>query len=1044
MAGFGIIAKLGVDATSMKRGLNDMADKTKSFGSKVAGVMKGAAIAVGAAFAGMAIAGTKEFVDFEKQITEVFTLIPKASTEMRDSLEADIRALASGMGVDLTDATSALYNAISAGIPEGNAVDFLATATKTAVGGVASLEDSVAALTTVINGYGMEATDAEKVSDILFTTVKKGVTNMTELAANIGKVTPVAADLGIEFKEVGAMFSTMTKIFGAGKTAEVGTAIKSMLSEMSKEGMRAFDNFVEVSGTTFPKFVKAGGTVADALKMMKKSAEANDKSLKDMFRGVESGNAALALASNEFKDLDSNMSAFQDTAGATETAFQAMEKTASRNWDKMKAKFKDLRLTLGEIFLPLLNMALPAMTAAMDGAINVIKGMVKWVRDSDINWGALLKTMKVIAATFLAYKLTVIALSIKTAFLVVKTAAQAAITGVATAAQWALNVAMSANVIGLVVALFVGLVAVIYSFVDANAAAAKQQKETREEAKKFFDQMDKDTEKLEDDTISLIKQTKNYEKQLADLRKEKELLDAGNTQAQTDLELAKSKLDTDRDALQVQKDAIAEAEALGVKMKNNGAILLANATSEVDKAEKTSIIKKAIADNELLIAGHRKESARLTLEIEKGSRNIARIVDQVKKDEESRVKNWKAALSIMKEVQDAHNLSKTDLGQVKLLTEDLVDLEQQKADILKAIKEGRQGEVDSVKELAKVEKEILETQEKIEKKLLSKLNKVRNEEIDARKDIIKELQKEEKLQAKIAEKAKEAADEAERKLDAAKGAVEAAQKAIDDAVEEGGRRKVRVADKFDVLAGRAENVGEEIVTRQRSQRDITNEFKKLEAAGQLPAGVRTRGQFARHLRDKDKEEEQRLKDANQALKDAEAAKAKADAKAKDEADKLKKIQDDQKAEEEKILQLRDDIADKEKKNLKDLVAEREKLQAVLKEWRNLAQGAKPAIEPNLKDIADGLGKSVADALTVAATAAREALTMPEGAFQSSDGKWYDADGNEIDPTKPQAGVEIELPDEEAGDNEAALEELQDANTNLFDIKEALEGKFVNQ
>ena len=133
-------------------------------------------------------------------------------------MQEDVRRLATTMGVDLTDAVNGLYQAISAGVPSSNAVSFLETASKTAIAGVATLEDSVGALTTILNGYGMEVREANKVSDVLFSVVKNGVTTMTELGQNIGKVTPIASALGVEIDEVGAMFATLTKQMGSGKT----------------------------------------------------------------------------------------------------------------------------------------------------------------------------------------------------------------------------------------------------------------------------------------------------------------------------------------------------------------------------------------------------------------------------------------------------------------------------------------------------------------------------------------------------------------------------------------------------------------------------------------------------------------------------------------------------------------------------------------------------------------------------------------------------------------------------------------------------------
>ena len=220
-----ILAKLGMDSSEFKKGLGQASKESEGFGKKLSSAITTATKVAGAALAGLAIKGTKDMIEFQKGISEVFTLLPGISKENMGKISDDVRELARSMGIDLNDAVKSLYQAISAGVDPGNAVDFLRTSSKTAIAGVASLEDSVGALTTIINGYGMSAKEATKVSDVLFSVVKNGVTSMTELGQNIGKVTPIASALGVSLEEVGAMFAVLTKQMGAGKTAEAGTCL---------------------------------------------------------------------------------------------------------------------------------------------------------------------------------------------------------------------------------------------------------------------------------------------------------------------------------------------------------------------------------------------------------------------------------------------------------------------------------------------------------------------------------------------------------------------------------------------------------------------------------------------------------------------------------------------------------------------------------------------------------------------------------------------------------------------------------------------------
>lgn len=366
MAGFSILAKLGLDSTKFASSLRGVKAKLQEFGSALGKVVKRGAQIAGAAIAGLAIKGIADFVQFEKGMREVFTLLPEATGHMKKQMMGDMRELAHSMGVDLNDAVQGLYQSISAGIPEESAIKFLETATKLSIGGVTDLSTAVAGLTTVMNGYGLAADQAGRVSDVLFTAVKGGMTTIEELAHNVGKVTPIAAALGVSLEEVGAMFATMTSSLGEGKTAQAGTKIAAMLNELGKAGTRASDVFQELAGESFREFMQRGGSVNQVLQAMQAEADRNKMSLVDMFGSIEAGQGALILAAENGAKLTKELQAQANGAGAHTKAFLEMEKAMSRQWDKLGASVNELGLKIGEAFMPYLAQILPMFIATVD------------------------------------------------------------------------------------------------------------------------------------------------------------------------------------------------------------------------------------------------------------------------------------------------------------------------------------------------------------------------------------------------------------------------------------------------------------------------------------------------------------------------------------------------------------------------------------------------------------------------------------------------------------------------------------------------------
>jgi len=398
MANFSIIAKLGMDDGVFGKKLKGLKSSIGGIGSQIGTAVKAGVAVAGVAVGAFVAKSVSKFIDFEKKITEVKTLLPQMTEGGFQKMTNDLREMSKVMGVDIMESTQALYNAISAGIPPDNAVSFLKDASKLAIAGVTELDTAVSGLTTVLGGYNMETSEASKISDILFATMQNGKTTIGELSANIGKVTPLASELGISFEEVGAMFAVLTNKLGDGKTAEAGTQIKAMIAELGKSGTKAADAFERLSGKGFSEFLKKGGSVGEALKMMSKEAEASGTGLQNMFGSIEAGMGALVIASQNGENFANALDRISGGTGGVDKGFAEMQKTVARQMAQMKSLWDETMLKMGSALLPLINQVLPifiglieaipkmfgdskvagdGMTAMIDGVVTAVKFAIK-------------------------------------------------------------------------------------------------------------------------------------------------------------------------------------------------------------------------------------------------------------------------------------------------------------------------------------------------------------------------------------------------------------------------------------------------------------------------------------------------------------------------------------------------------------------------------------------------------------------------------------------------------------------------------------------
>ncbi len=214
------VGVIGLDQKALKKGLGE-AKKGFALGikglvkiaKKGAKVLAVAVTGIAAGLATIAVVSLKKFAEFEKGIAEIQTLFGQAdakSEELREDLEESVGVLVRGWGQKVPDAIKATYDAVSAGIKRADVAAFTEQAAKLAIAGASDIATSVDLLTTIINSYGLEAEDAERISDELFTTVRLGKTTIDELAAGMGQVASIAATAGVSTKDLFASLATLT------------------------------------------------------------------------------------------------------------------------------------------------------------------------------------------------------------------------------------------------------------------------------------------------------------------------------------------------------------------------------------------------------------------------------------------------------------------------------------------------------------------------------------------------------------------------------------------------------------------------------------------------------------------------------------------------------------------------------------------------------------------------------------------------------------------------------------------------------------------
>lgn len=355
-------------------------DNTGTGLNAIGGKIKGwvAGLGIGVLMASAISPGIAAFGTFEKQMNEVFSLLPGISQSAMDDMSGQVKKFAKDFGVLPDQVVPSLYEALSSGVPKDNVFEFLEIAQKAAKGGVTELATAVDGITSVINAYGADVIDATQASDMMFEAVKGGKMTFGELSGELSKVTPLASALQLGFGNVTAAMASMTAV--GIPAAESATYLRSLLAELSQAGGETAETFETVAGKSFKEFIAGGGNLQDALVLMETHAKDTGVGVNDLFGSIEAGSAALALTGKGTEMFKQQLENAANSAGSTQAAYDQMNQGIVNAWDKAKAAASVALIDLGDKLAPAVlalgnfaSVTIPKVSAALD----IVGGMMR-------------------------------------------------------------------------------------------------------------------------------------------------------------------------------------------------------------------------------------------------------------------------------------------------------------------------------------------------------------------------------------------------------------------------------------------------------------------------------------------------------------------------------------------------------------------------------------------------------------------------------------------------------------------------------------------
>jgi TP901 family phage tail tape measure protein len=215
MAGIGfreaIIAIRVMDLTG--GGLNSISSKFASMGATMSQIGLGMTALITVPLAGIGTASAKAAIDYDKSMRNIQSI-----SKVSDSVIQSLSERFMKMSTDLTKTTDtpqklaeAYYEIQSAGFMGAEGEKVLAASTIAATAGLADTRDTAIAVTNALNAYGLGASSATHLTDVMVKGVDIGVFHFQDLTNEMGNWINAASMLKIPIEEAMAALTTMTK-----------------------------------------------------------------------------------------------------------------------------------------------------------------------------------------------------------------------------------------------------------------------------------------------------------------------------------------------------------------------------------------------------------------------------------------------------------------------------------------------------------------------------------------------------------------------------------------------------------------------------------------------------------------------------------------------------------------------------------------------------------------------------------------------------------------------------------------------------------------
>lgn len=304
---------------------------------------------------------TGEAVRFEEEWAKVKTLL-SGTPESAAKLKQDMKELGVDFGTG-AERAKALFSVIKAGFKEADSVNVLEQAMRLAQTAFIGTDEAINLLKVSLNAFDKDASDAADTASKLFVVLSKGGgMGAGELAMALGRLAPMAKDLGVSMEDIGVTMGTLKE--RGMSSMQAFQALNLVFTKMTQEGSK-MNKILKDRGADLDKETVKTKGFAYVMNELKDAIAGDVEVTEQLGIGQRQMGPILALTGSAYDTYKQKLDATTESMKLQNKAWEAVNDTVGDKWSDL--------MTAVTLKMDDLNENSKALKGFLDGLISTVE-----------------------------------------------------------------------------------------------------------------------------------------------------------------------------------------------------------------------------------------------------------------------------------------------------------------------------------------------------------------------------------------------------------------------------------------------------------------------------------------------------------------------------------------------------------------------------------------------------------------------------------------------------------------------------------------------